>query len=105
MLSTDTELGRAHATLVALLPAHLLPILPIDSSDRKTFLLKLSSGQALCVAYNAGVRQSRKPWGYISRDAIHDVVALEAAASTKDTDEKPKGWTFRRTDNLRLWIA
>lgn len=101
------ELGRAHATIVALLPVNLLPILPIDSSDRKMFLQKLSSGQVLCVAYNTGVRKSRKPWGYISRDAIHDVVALETAAAAKDLDDKgrPKGWTFRRSDNLRLWIA
>ena len=54
-----------------------------------------------------GVRWSRKPWGYINKDAVHDIVALErAAAASQDKDERGKrGWTFRRTDNLRLWAA
>lgn len=66
------------------------------------------------------MRRSRKPWGYISKDAIHDIVALEQAAAEdlenkekekdkeKEKEEKEKGkrsWTFRRTDNLRLWAA
>jgi hypothetical protein len=98
--------GRAHALMTALLPEALLPALP-PSTDRAAFLQGLSSGQLLCFAYNAGVRWSRKPWGYISKDAVHDIVALEqAAAATLDKDEKGKrGWTFRRTDNLRLWAA
>lgn len=104
----EGELHRAHALLVALLPASLLSHLP-NSPDR-TFLNALSSGQLLCVAYNIGVRQSRKPWGYINDDSIHDIVALENAlsASTVDGSQAEKGrksWTFRRTDNLRLWGA
>ncbi|KAI0065172.1 hypothetical protein BV25DRAFT_1822288 [Artomyces pyxidatus] len=101
----DEPLSRAHALLVALLPATLLPTLG-NSPDRAELLQALSSGQLLCVAYNAGVRRSRKPWGYISKDAIHDIVALEEAASgSDDKDTVPRGWTFRRTDNLRLWAA
>ncbi|KAI0248527.1 hypothetical protein BJV78DRAFT_1235181 [Lactifluus subvellereus] len=105
----DGDLPRAHALLVALLPASFLPHLPV-SPDRDEFLNALSSGQLLCVAYNAGVRQSRKPWGYINSDSIHDIVALEDALSASGVDgpqaEKGrKGWTFRRTDNLRLWCA
>jgi hypothetical protein len=104
----EGELHRAHALLVALLPASLLSHLP-NSPDR-TFLNALSSGQLLCVAYNIGVRQSRKPWGYINDDSIHDIVALEDAlsASMVDGSQAEKGrksWTFRRTDNLRLWGA
>lgn len=98
--------GRTHALLVALLPDTLRPVLP-SSADRGTLLQALSSGQLLCVAYNTGVRRSRKPWGYISKDAIHDIVALEHAAA-QDQDKEEKGrrsWTFRRTDNLRLWAA
>jgi hypothetical protein len=56
------------------------------------------------------VRKSSKPWGYISKDAIHDILALEEAqAAGKDEDKESekakKGWTFRRTDNLRLWAG
>lgn len=94
--------GRAHALIYALLPDHLRSSLP-PATDRNAFLLALSSGQFLCIAYNTGVRWSRKPWGFISPDSIHDIVALEA---TEDEKEKSKtGWTFRRTDNLRLWAA
>lgn len=105
----DGELSRPHALLVALLPAFLLPHLP-TSPDRVELLNALSSGQLLCIAYNIGVRQSRKPWGYINDDSIHDIVALEDALAASAVDgsqaEKGrKGWTFRRTDNLRLWGA
>ncbi|KAI0052227.1 hypothetical protein FA95DRAFT_1533516 [Auriscalpium vulgare] len=109
----DDALARAHALLVALLPANLLSHIG-STPERGNLLQVLSSGQLLCVAYNAGVRRSRKPWGYISRDAIHDIVALEAAqlsASAAPPEDKEKesarskGWTFRRTDNLRLWAA
>jgi hypothetical protein len=106
---SDGKLSRTHALLVALLPAFLLPQLP-TSLDRADLLNALSSGQLLCVAYNIGVRQSRQPWGYINDESIHDIVALEDALSASGADgsqaEKGrKGWTFRRTDNLRLWGA
>lgn len=94
--------GRAHALIHALLPEHLRSSLP-PATDRNAFLLALSSGQLLCTAYNTGVRWSRKPWGFISPDSIHDIVALEAAEDEKDKSKT--GWTFRRTDNLRLWAA
>ncbi|KAG1772463.1 hypothetical protein EV702DRAFT_1134014 [Suillus placidus] len=98
----EHPLGQAHALIHALLPEHLRSLLP-PATDRNAFLLALSSGQFLCIAYNTGVRWSRKPWGFISPDSIHDIVALEAA---EDEKEKSKiGWTFRRTDNLRLWAA
>ncbi len=51
------------------------------SQDRAAFLNALSSSPLLCLAYNAGVRQSRKPWGYINTDSIHDIIALEAAVT------------------------
>ncbi|KAI0262095.1 hypothetical protein BC834DRAFT_1043661 [Gloeopeniophorella convolvens] len=102
-------LARTHALLAALLPASLLPKLP-PSSDRAALLEGLSSGQLLCTAYNTGVRQSRKPWGYISQDSIHDILALENAlaesgANGAQAERGRKGWTFRRSDNLRLWGA
>ncbi|TFY78686.1 hypothetical protein EWM64_g5330 [Hericium alpestre] len=99
-------LGRGHALLVALLPADLLALLP-RTPERAELLHALSSGQLLCVAYNIGVRRSRKPWGFIVKDAIHDIAALEAQAadSEQDGEKGRRAWTFRRTDNLRLWAA
>ncbi|KAJ6524428.1 hypothetical protein DFH09DRAFT_1096115 [Mycena vulgaris] len=103
----EDELGRAHAILSTFLPPSLLPAL-VPPSPRETFLDCLSSGQLLCIAYNSCVRKSKKPWGYISRDGIHDILALEQAArdggpeDTKAQAEVKKGWTFRRIDNLRL---
>ena len=81
-----------------------------DRNDRSAFLQSLSSGQLLCVAYNAGVRRSRKPWGYISKDSIHDILGLQKTANEQggenDKDDKGKRmWTFRRSDNLRLWAG
>ena len=91
----------------ALLPSSLQRLLP-DEPDRTPLLQALSSGQLLCVAYNAGVRRSRKPWGFVSRDAIHDIAALESQSleeGSQEADRAKRGWTFRRTDNLRLWAA
>jgi len=42
----------------------------------------------------------------VSKDGIHDILALEAAAKKNgDEDGSKKVWTFRRTDNLRLWAG
>ena len=102
---TDRSSGRLHALIVALLPATLLRLLPVSSSDHSAILNALSSGQVLCHAYNHAVRRSRKPWGYVNKDAIHDIAALEEAQSAADSETAKRGWTFRRTDNLRLWAA
>lgn len=81
----------------------LLPHIP-GSQDRADFLNVLSSGQLLCIAYNIGVRQSRKPWAYINVDSIHDTIALEATVTKFEADgtQEEKGrkaGTFGRTDN------
>jgi hypothetical protein len=95
--------------LQALIPQSLTHLLPPSPTDRASLLQAISSGQVLCVAYNAGVRKSRKPWGYVNKDAIHDIAALEAQTPGQDGDQEfertKRGWTFRRTDNLRLWAA
>ncbi|KAF8519303.1 hypothetical protein JB92DRAFT_2786835 [Gautieria morchelliformis] len=105
----DDPLARLLSLLVALLPSELLPLLPPPSNiDKSTLVYKLSSGQILCTAYNIAVRKSRKPWGYITPAAIHDIAMLESQASDDaeaDKEKKRNGWTFRRTDNLRLWAA
>ena len=107
------ELERTHALLVALLPTDLLPALvspPDNDAGRLPFLESLSSGQLLCVAYNTGVRRSRKPWGFVAKEGIHDIISLErASAQEKENGERKSGggggWTFRRTDNLRLFVG
>ncbi|TFK51524.1 hypothetical protein OE88DRAFT_1630051 [Heliocybe sulcata] len=99
-----SPLGRTYAVLSALLPPELLSTLPPPPPDRSALLQALSSGQLLCVAYNVGVRQSRKPWGFINKHEIHDIVAMEQKLSAEEKEEKHKaGWTYRRLDNLRLW--
>ena len=68
-----------------------------------------SSGQLLCTAYNSCVRKSKKPWGYVSKDGIHDIIALYKSAEADLEGEasaapgKKSGCTFRRIHNLRLW--
>ncbi|KAE9394940.1 hypothetical protein BT96DRAFT_862321 [Gymnopus androsaceus JB14] len=107
----DSDLDRAQSLLRSMLPAHLQPVLPTEppsSSDasRTAFLESLSSGQLLCVAYNTGVRKSKQPWGYINKEGIHDILALQKAEAEKANGESKKtGWTFRRSDNLRLWVG
>ncbi|KDQ52481.1 hypothetical protein JAAARDRAFT_184027 [Jaapia argillacea MUCL 33604] len=97
-------LGRVHAFLSATLPPDLVAALPPSATDRIAFLQALSSGQLLCVAYNTAVRQSRKPWGFINKPEIHDLITMESSAGPDEKDDKTKtGWTYRRLDNLRLW--
>lgn len=117
-------IARAHAFFVYFLPAdlraHLAPLSPDHlspeansaSGSRTAFLSSLTSGQLLCAAYNTCVRKSKKPWGFVSKDGVHDIIALEAAAAAEEGSESSatreaskKGWTFRRTDNLRLWAG
>ncbi|THU81991.1 hypothetical protein K435DRAFT_692458 [Dendrothele bispora CBS 962.96] len=113
------DLDRVHALIHFLLPPAfhdaLSPSIPsppepseelssspsTSSSARTAFLDCLSSGQLLCLSYNAGVRKSKKPWGYVNH--IHDIFAL--AKAEQDSEKKQTGWTFRRTDNLRLWAG
>lgn len=107
--SFDNILGRAHALLSAFLPSHLVSALH-PPSPRSAFLNSLSSGQLLCVGYNACVRKSKHPWGYVSKDGIQDILALDQVERDTATEGKAgeggkKVWTFRRTDNLRLWAG
>lgn len=107
-------IGRTYALLDAFTPPSLRPLLPgsapSSSEDRTVFLRALSSGQLLCETYNAAVRRSRKPWGFVAKATIHDLQALEAAAAAgkveaEAKEEGQRGWTFRRVDNLRIWAA
>jgi len=104
----NDDLGRAHAIVSLFLPSSLLPALE-PPSPRTAFLASLSSGQLLCMAYNACVRKSKQPWGYVNKDGVHDIIALEKAeAGTTDGNADlggKKSWTFRRIDNLRLWVG
>lgn len=103
------SIGRAHALILFFLPSHLQTLLGTSHpTSRTSFLSALSSGQLLCIAYNSCVRKSRQPWGFVSKDGIHDILALEKEASQNGTGDEEGGkkvWTFRRTDNLRLWVG
>ncbi|KAJ3730741.1 hypothetical protein C8R42DRAFT_14926 [Lentinula raphanica] len=111
----STFVDRAHSLLLSLLPPHLHhALLPPSSSPPSSspsahalFLQSLSSGQLLCIAYNAGVRKSKKPWGYINKEGIHDILALQSQNQNQGqgTQGTQTGWTFRRSDNLRLWVG
>ena len=103
-----SSIGRAHALILFLLPPQLRTVLGTSHpTSRTSFLAALSSGQLLCIAYNVCVRKSRQPWGFVSKDGIHDILALEKEASRNGTGDEggKKVWTFRRTDNLRLWVG
>ncbi|KAJ3746139.1 hypothetical protein DFH05DRAFT_914316 [Lentinula detonsa] len=109
----NSDLDRAQSLLLSLLPSHLQSALSADPPSssafaRASFLQSLSSGQLLCVAYNTGVRKSKKPWGYINREGIHDILELQRAElerAERTGEGKKTGWTFRRSDNLRLWVG
>lgn len=102
------------------------------STGKFAFLSALSNGQLLCLAYNEALRQSKRPWGFIQPQDIHDVMTYERAAQearkNKSAQERIEeklereerkrkgetstsgtnsslGWTFRRTENLRVWTA
>ncbi|CAE6479990.1 unnamed protein product [Rhizoctonia solani] len=91
-------IARTNSLLRYLLPVHLVTCLPITPT-RETLLNALSDGHLLCVAYNNGVRKSKKAWGFINAESIH-----ETALAT--SEERAAGsWTFRRKENLGLWAA
>ncbi|KAF8321250.1 hypothetical protein DL93DRAFT_2073052 [Clavulina sp. PMI_390] len=132
-------IGRIHAMIAAHLPPELLGFLPspstsLDPSDpfatssapterdqqafREHLLTVLSDGQIICTTYNAIVRRSRNPWGYIQLENVHDLLGLTeeperehldldlSLGSSQRANAKSKSsWTFRRTENLRYWAA
>lgn len=90
----------------------VLPDLPADifSSDMTQMLTALSDGQILCHAYNAALRRSGRPWGFIQSSAVHDVKGEEESSrgsrlSSDDNTRRPPGWTFRRIENLKRFSA
>lgn len=148
------SIARARDLLIDMLPSDLAAEVPLldevdpshpytqkeeDDEDFDTpstgkfaFLSALSNGQLLCLAYNEALRQSKRPWGFIQPQDIHDVMTYERAAREArknksaqerieeklEREERKKkgetstsgtnsslGWTFRRTENLRVWTA
>lgn len=107
--------GRAHALLTEHIPSELIfnlqPPFGEDGS-REGFLESLSDGQLVCLAFNAALKESARPWGYIPPETIHDVIALAAEQSQVSTTEAQEasgaprvGLTFRRLENIRVWTA
>lgn len=78
--------GAACTCLQAHLPAELLSF-AFNTSDstalgRGNLLEALSDGQLLCLGYNAVLRASNRPWGFIGSGKIHDLREMEVATST-----------------------
>ncbi|CAE6432976.1 unnamed protein product [Rhizoctonia solani] len=91
-------IGRTTSLLRYLLPQALSSFIP-PAPTRETLLNVLSDGHLLCTAYNAGVRKSKKAWGFINAESIHEIALATS-------EEKVGGtWTFRRRENLGLWAA
>lgn len=68
----------------------------------------------LCLALNGALRDSARPWGFIPTDAIHNLISLKEerrrSINASDMSEmgpagQRVGLTFRRLDNLRVWVA
>ncbi|KAL9931458.1 hypothetical protein V8E36_009623 [Tilletia maclaganii] len=81
-----------------LLPADLRPHLRSRGTDSDALLATLADGHLLGLTYNAALRRSRRPWGFLRAEDIH---ALVGDASTTEASK----WTFRKIDNLRNWAA
>lgn len=77
--------GQVHACLSVHLPVGLRAALPAypNSEAREKLLDALSDGQMLCEAYNAVLRKSQRPWGFIPSSSVHDVHSLTRARSTE----------------------
>lgn len=103
----DAILGRLYALLVSFLPDSLNQLLPSPVKDPVAFMDRLSDGQMLCIVFNSVLRRSRRPWGFIPPQDIHDITGLEKEEGdeTTKTSKSKTSWTFRRTDNLRIWAA
>lgn len=99
--------------MVDQIPAELLSNLQApfgEDGSRERFLESLSDGQLLCLAHNEVLKESSRAWGFIPAEAIHDVIALKRdtniSAEPTDAANAPKvGLTFRRLENLKVWLA
>ncbi|CAH7673002.1 hypothetical protein BY996DRAFT_4582295 [Phakopsora pachyrhizi] len=111
----DLKLERLFSCLVYHLPAevliHLNPPHGEDGSRYK-FWDSLSDGTLLCLAYNVALRQSKRPWGFIPVESIHDMINLNSnetvhqpSSSNSEQKRVVVGLTFRRMENLRFWAA
>ncbi|KAN0061501.1 hypothetical protein ACQY0O_006348 [Thecaphora frezii] len=88
------EIGRIRAFLLAhLSPEEGFELLQLSTEvsesdnaldiSRDQLLAALVDGSMLCHAYNAALRQSARPWGFIQPQEIHDLKAAEAEALEK----------------------
>ncbi|CED85135.1 hypothetical protein [Phaffia rhodozyma] len=118
---------RLHSLLSYHLPPYLATYIPPLTSPLPDFLNDLTDGQLLCYAHNFAVRRSRKPWGFIPDNEIHDVigerernqlepflidtVAIERSGGTisrRQSDglvKHRKEYLFRRVQNMGNFAA
>lgn len=70
---------------------------PNSEWTRRSALEALSDGYLLCQAFNGAALASSKPWGLISECDINELKG--------DSDKPAASWTFRKRQNLIVWIA
>lgn len=93
--------ARLAACLAAHLPANLLSNLPRNDST-SDLLLALSDGQLLCIAYNAVLRASHRPWGFIPESSIHDVISLTRERKRAEEAATRDGKAVEDTNHLSV---
>lgn len=66
-----------------------------------------SDGSLLCFAYNAVLRDSSRPFGFIPHSSIHLLASsLNDSVSSEGSTNKDKlGSTFRKIENLNMFAA
>ncbi|KAL1407529.1 hypothetical protein Q8F55_006962 [Vanrija albida] len=93
-----TELERARAFIAAHLTEEHVKLLP-PPSDASALLGRLSDGYLLIQAFNSHVLASKRPWGDIPDEDIHETV------TSAPQGDAAREWTFRLIGNLTPWAA
>lgn len=71
-----------------------------QASDPSALLARLSDGYLLIQAFNSHVLASKRPWGDIPDEDIHETVSTAPQGETAARE-----WTFRLIGNLTPWAA
>lgn len=129
--STPTWLPRLRLLIDDLLSNEAATSLGFSpSASPAATLHRLANGLLLCHAFNAALRTSARPWGFIDEGTVHDDVdeedgdgdekgAVEADEEQREEEGNGQGakrtstkskitagrWTFRRVENLRRFAA
>lgn len=98
--------ARLHSLLSHILPPHLLHHLaPTNTATATASLASFTNGQLLCHAFNAAVRTSKRPWGYVPEHDIHDVLGGSSVEGAEGASATKKEYVYRKVENLRVFAA